>query len=789
MQRVTGQQGTINRQAPSVPVVPGILLLALALLAAACGGDPLAGTVPVVDLVASLPRAEAWGPVELIDLGTGEHKLNLIDGLYFAEREPDGRTYAWSWGDETSILLTCPAVRPRALSVTCRRLDVEPLEDLEVSVRLNGELLGVFTPGTDYADEVFETPPDLWKPGDNLFSLRYSEDVFLPDVIPGIRDTRSVAVQLDAVRILADRDRGPEPVPVTAADGRVSFPLPADAAWYLEVSEGGLLTFGAEAGAAAELVITAAADDEPAAELFRRRYRAGARKEAVAVDLGAWAGRFIRLAVSVDAARNGSGDGCFHLLAPEIRAPGAEAARPAERPSLQPGATAAAGRRPNILVYLLDALRAENLSAYGYHRRTSPVIDRLSRQGLLFRAAFSQAPNTVPSVTSLLTGRYLPFTGYGAVPDELPTLAEVFSRAGYATGFFSNNPNLGGARGYFRGFDHVGEEVFFRSKPVKDFAGLATDAFIDWAGGLPPEQPFFTYVHTIHPHNPYEAPEPFGGVFLPPGSERASVDLSTEALLDYVHGERELTGATLRRMRDFYDGDILYNDLQLGRLLAWLRQAGRGDDTAIFITADHGEELADHGGLLHGYTLYDEQIHVPLLIVPPQAAAGPLPAGRRVSGMVQLVDLAPTLFDLGRVKDPPPTEGNSLTGHFTDDPAAGAVHGTVFSSASSAYGLFTLRTGRWKYVFAPRSRHTWGMGEGLGRTRRLHYLFDLEADPGETENLVDERQITRKALQARLLDWVDEQRAADEAAGERREAPELDEETRQRLLDLGYMTE
>jgi len=788
MQRVTGQQGTNRRQAPSLPVVQGVLLLALALLAVACG-DPLAGTVPVDDLAASFPRAEAWGPVELIDLGTGEHKYNLLDGLYFAEREPNGRTYAWSWGEETSLLLNCPAVRPRALSVTCRRLDVEPLEDLEVSVRLNGELLGVFTPGTDYVDQVFDVPTELWKPGDNLFSLRYSEDVFLPDVIPGIRDTRSVAVQLDALRILAEANGGPDPLSVTAGDGRVSFPLPADAAWYIEVPEAGQLAFGVEADAAAELSVTAAADGEPAAELFRRRFPAGVRKEAIAVDLADWAGRHIRLAVSVDAARHGSGEERFHLLSPEIRAPGPEGGPPAGRPSNGPETAAAAARRPNILVYLLDALRADNLSGYGYPRRTSPVIDRLSLQGLLFHGAFAQAPNTVPSVTSLFTGRYLPFTGYGAVPEDLPTLAEVFSRAGYATSFFSNNPNVGGARGYFRGFDHVGHEVFFHSKPVKDFAGMATDAFIDWAGGLSSEKPFFAYVHTIHPHNPYEAPEPFGGIYLPPGSEGSSVDLSTEALLEYSRGERELTGPTLERMRNFYDGDILYNDLQLGRLLAWLRQSGRWEDTAIFITADHGEELADHGGLLHGYTLYDELIRVPLLVIPPRSVAGPAPAGRVVPGMVQLVDLAPTFFDLGRIADPPPTEGVSLTGHFSGDPSAGAVHGTVFSSASSAYGLYTLRTERWKYVFAPRSRHTWGMGEGLGRTRRLHYLFDLQADPGETTNLADERQVTRKALQARLLDWVDEQRAAEEAAGERGEAPELDEETRQRLLDLGYMTE
>lgn len=772
---MTGQSGIRHRWTFFTPVLGAFLMLAL-LLAGGCRQPSLEDTVRHLDLSEQLSRAEAWGPVELLDLGTGEHKLNLLDGLYFAEREPDGRTFAWSWGDETSFLLTCPSPRPCTLAICCRRLGVEQLDDLQVEVSLNGNSLGIFTPGTEYADHRLEAPAGAWLDGDNILVLHYSEDVYLPDVIPGNTDTRRVAVQMDAIRIIAGLNAGDDAKPVLAGEGRVGLPVPADVSWHFQVPLGGLLVFGSESGDPAELRVSVATDDAPPIEIYRRRIPAGGQSDQVTLDLAHWSGRFVRLTCSVDLADGAAADTgqTVHLLQPEIRAPAP--------PPAPPLPAAPAGPPPDVLVYVMDALRAGHLSAYGHPRRTSPVLDRLSRQGQLFSSAFSQAPNTAPSVKSLFTGRFLPFTGYAVLSPDHPTMAEVFSRSGYSTGLFSNNPYMGPELGFYRGFDHVAEEILFRRQPVKDFAGQATDAFINWAAELPAGRPFFAYVHTIHPHNPYQAPAPFDGAFQPAG-EGPEEDLSTEALLEYVYGQRALGDGTLQRMRDHYDGDILYNDLELGRLLAWLGNAGRDRETVIFITADHGEELADHGGLLHGFTLYDEQIHVPLILVPPAGRAAAGAPGTVITHNVRLVDLAPTLFEMSGVTEPPPTEGDPLTG-FTG-------HRTVFSSASSAAGIYTVRTGRWKYVFAPRTRHLWGMGEGLGRTRKLHYLFDLQADPGERQNLASRMQVTRKALQARLLEWIHRQSLLDNAAGdeERGRMPDFDEETRQRLLDLGYIAE
>jgi arylsulfatase A-like enzyme len=782
---MTGRSGTTRWPTLSASLFIGFVLLVL-LYPAGCRRQPsLDGTTRQADLAALFSRAEAWGPVELLDLGTGEHKLNLLDGLYFAEREPDGRTYAWSWGDESSFLLTCPAVRPRTLAICCRRLGVEALEDLLVEVFLNGNLVGTFAPGLEYVDHRLETPAGVWKEGDNHLALRYSEDVYLPDVIPGNTDTRRVAVQLDAIRIISGTEQDGEMMAVNATDDRVELPLPADVSWYVQVPEGGLLVFGGESDGAALLRVTAATDDEPATEIFRRRFRAGELRNQVILDLAWWAGRSVRLTFSVDRT-GGTGDAPgqkFQLLRPEIRAPEPMPQRASGEPETG-SAAPAGGRRPNVLVYVMDALRAGNLTAHGYQRRTSPVLDRLSRRGLLFRNAFAQAPNTTPSVKSLFTGRFLPFTGHANLPPDYPTLAEVFAGSGFVTGLFSNNPNLGPQMGYHRGFNHVAREIFFRRQPVKDFARQATDAFIRWAGSLPPAKPFFAYVHTIHPHNPYEAPFPFDQAFLAGDQREKTEDLSTEALLDFAHGERPMGAGTVERMRDFYDGDILYNDLELGRLLAWLREAGSDRDTVIIFTADHGEELADHDGLLHGYTLYDEQIHVPLILIPP--AGGP---GRVIADDVRLVDLAPTIFEMSGIREVPPLEGDSLTGFISGGTDDSEGDRTVYSSASAAVGLYTLRTGKWKYIFAPRTRHLWGMGQGLGRTRELHYLFDLENDPGEKVNLASSRQITRKGLQTRLLEWIDSQSRLNEASEDQGGMPELDEETRQRLRDLGYMME
>jgi len=785
---MTRLRGTRSRRTVSAPVFGVFLLITFALLA---GGGcrshiSLEGTVQQLDLVELFAWAEAWGPVELLDLGTGEHKLNTLDGLYFAEREPDGRTFSWSWGEETSFLLTCPAIRPRTIAIRCRRLAVEALEGVEVAVSLNGRQLGTFAPGTEYVDHRLEAPAEAWNVGDNFLALRYSDDVYLPDVFPGSRDTRRVAVQLDALLIAAGGRAAEEPEAICVEDDRIALPLPADLAWHVQAPEGGLLAFGCEPGSAMTLQVTVTTDGGSPVEVFQRRFRAGEKGNRHIVDLDKWAGRFIRLTFSVDPVEGSgaeTGQAFAHLVRPEIRTSVPDPRQIPAAPAVQAGIPADR-QPPDILIYVMDALRAGNLSTYGYQRRTSPVLDRWSRKGLLFRNAFSQAPNTTPSVKSLFTGRYLPFTGHGILSEDHQTLAQVFSRAGYATALFTNNPNLGSKVGYHRGFDHVAHEIVFRRKPVKDFARQATDAVMHWVGDIPSGQPYFAYVHTIHPHNPYEAPFPFDHMFLPPEQRDRAEDLSTEALLDFAHGEQQMGVDTLERMRDFYDGDILYNDLELGRLLAWLRVSGRNRDTVIAFSADHGEELADHGGLLHGYTLYDEQIHVPLIFLPP--SGGP---GRVIADNVCLVDLAPTVFELSGIGDTPPVEGESLTTFITGGSDAAAGNRTVYASASSAVGLFTLRTGKWKYVFAPRTRHLWGMGQGLGRTRVLHYVFDLENDPGEQINLASSDQITRKAFQARLLAWIDSQARQDDAAEDQGQMPDLDEETKQRLRDLGYLTE
>jgi arylsulfatase A-like enzyme len=784
---MTGQSGTRKRRTVSIEVLTGLLLLTLSCLpGGACRSRPsLEGTVSRIDLASQLPRAEAWGVVELLDLGTGEHKLNLLDGIYFGETGPDGSTYAWSRGEASSFLLTCPALRRRTLAFRCRRLNVKELDDLRVEVSLNGYSLGSFAPQIKYTEHRLEAPASTWQAGDNLLELSYSASVYLPDVVPGSTDTRQVSVQLDMIRILS----GPEPgevQEVVHAEGRqVNLAAPADLAWYLQLPRQAILAFGCRAGSASVLRVMVTEDGEEPIELLDRRFRAGVGEDDVVLDLAAWAGRFVRLTFSldpVDGAGGVTGSAVFHLVKPEVRAPA-----PDPPPADRTGSAGAANRpdrpQPDVLVYVMDALRAGNLSAYGYQRRTSPVLDRLSRGSLLFRNAFSQAPNTAPSVKSLFTGRFLPFTGHKTLSTDHPTLAQVFSRDGYATGLFTNNPYMGPSLGFYRGFHHVAKDILFRRQPKKDFAHQATEAFVQWAGGIPVERPLFAYIHTIHPHNPYEAPFPFDQAFTTREQWDQTEDLSTEALLGLVYGRRKMTGSTMRRMRDFYDGDILYNDLELGRLLAWLRGAGRGRETVIAFTADHGEELADHGGLLHGYTLYDEQIHVPLVLVTPSGACAVVPNN------VRLVDLAPTLFEMSGVGEPPPTEGVSLTGILEVGPLGDGTDRVVYSSASSATGLFTLRTGRWKYVFAPRTRHLWGMGQGLGRTRELHYLFDLEADPGEQVNLADRLQITRNALQARLLSWIDQQSRLEEGAGEGGRIPEFDEETRQRLLDLGYLAE
>jgi len=363
---------------------------------------------------------------------------------------------------------------------------------------------------------------------------------------------------------------------------------------------------------------------------------------------------------------------------------------------------------PDILLITLDTTRADRIGAYGYQKARTPVLDQLAREGVLFERAISPAPLTLPVHACLLTGLYPPehglrTNGYGKLPEQLPTMAEILSDEGYEAGAFVASFVLDHKFGLNRGFE-VYDDNLADAKPTQDAihrfrdGRLVVDAALKWLG-LPRSQPVFCWVHLYDPHAPYEAhTAEFGDDFAD----------------------------------SLYDGEIAYTDLQVGRLIEYLKEHPR---TIVIVAGDHGESLGDHFELQHGYTLYDSTQHVPFII---KGFPDSVP-GTRISSTVSLVDLLPTVTDLVGQPQPNGISGRSLKAGLLGQSTLESrvcYGGTDDPFLQNAWSpLRSLTTDGWRYI----------------RTTRPE-LYDLVADPQELKNLASEMPERVQEMDQQLID-------------------------------------
>lgn len=280
----------------------------------------------------------------------------------------------------------------------------------------------------------------------------------------------------------------------------------------------------------------------------------------------------------------------------------------------------------NVLIFLIDALRLDRLGCYGYARNTSPNIDAFARDAVKFTHLTPQSSWTRPSVASLLTSTYPNVHGAQGRQDvrreNMPSLAAVLAAHGYEThGIITNGnvlPTWGLGREFFRYVDRCPRTP--SGTPDADAVAAAIDTFRNAVG-----RPWFMYLHTLAPHEPYAPPDRFN-VFDPQ---------------DYHPwpGERK---AARRKMQALYDGEILYVDHLFGQLVEEMKRLGAYDNSIIAVIADHGEEFWDHGGVGHGKTLFEEQLRIPCLLKLPHNRH----AGEVRNGIIEMVDLAPTFLEL-----------------------------------------------------------------------------------------------------------------------------------------------
>lgn len=461
--------------------------------------------------------------------------------------------------------------------------------------------------------------------------------------------------------------------------------------------------------------------------------RAWRRVEADVAALGG-GGALVDLTFRIDGATDGAAtaDASVPTVAigwPMIAgtAPRGESARPTR--------ATASRKTPNVLVVLVDALRADRLSCYGHERETSPAIDALARESVRYTAAIAPASWTTPSVASLMTG--LAPRAHGVVsrerarlPDACETLAESYAEAGYATAAFVTNPIVDRRANFDQGFRTFELLPHFK-------ADAAIGAFLEWLDALPPEPraPFFAYLHLLDPHAPYSAPPPFGGRFDPGYAGELTPEFWDEMRLSWQmtreRGEEEKRKfaaekmATFKREREHcsreYDAEVAFMDDAVGRLVARLRADGLLDDTVVVLTADHGEAFFEHGFHGHGKDLHEETVRIPLLVRRPGASG----AGTVVGAPVSLVDVGATLAKITSVRPSPRSEGRSILPEDAP-PADRVVYSTIETGrtreSATEVAMDAARAVRRKAI------------EIAGAADPL-LLFDLESDPREERPL------------------------------------------------------
>lgn len=428
---------------------------------------------------------------------------------------------------------------------------------------------------------------------------------------------------------------------------------------------------------------------------------------------------------------------------------------------------------PNLLIVSWDTVRRDHLPVYGYDRPTAPFLSELAADGAVFDRAFTQDTNTSPAHASLFTGLYPHEHGNqvngNLLAEERVTLAEILSGAGYQTAaFLGGAPMKRDASGLQQGFATYDDEFADRRRDGR----LSLDRALAWLEGRDPERPFFLFAHFWDAHGPYE-PDPeellaFDSGELGPALER-------------IPKYQQLTvgGAPLTHLQpyvDRYDALIHRVDDLTRRLVAAMP-----DDTVVVVLADHGESFDErYHQLDHGAQVVDEQIRIPLVIAGPGVAPG------RVDRVVEMVDLLPTVLDLVGVERQGEVSGRSVAG-LVGGGASGSEESvewddTVFAAARAdsarvrdrGYRLVRLRrvwgvrSPQWKLVVYPAQR-----GD-------VYELFDLRADPGETENVFLSHKRQARNLLDRLEEWHPRH-------GESIDTIAVSDELRRQLRSLGYL--
>jgi len=480
--------------------------------------------------------------------------------------------------------------------------------------------------------------------------------------------------------------------------------------------------------------------------------------------------------------------------------------------------------KPNIILIVMDAVRVDHLSCYGYTRKTSPNIDGLAKEGILFENAFSTAAWSYPSHASIFTGKYPSFhrtLGKDVrLHKENTTIAEVLSREGYQTIGVSSNNLLSPINGFDKGFqkyfvfDLHYEETKLIFKNIKQCPRDFIRTLVYGLDGYTyrnlekikyflkkriKRKPFFLFTNFYNCHTPYNPPRPFKKrfcklfdriplsvmelifykIFGHPGGKIPGFDIRKLNMvsdennqISFMEREFDMSEEEWEIVKSWYDGEILYLDCVIGELVDFLKREGVFENTVFIITSDHGENFGEHGLVGHQFCLYDTLIHVPLIIVYPDV----IPRGVKISSLVSHIDIFPTILDLLGIKGyRRGIQGESLL-PFRDR----KIHDFVCAECGEfrishlhpklkvyERGYKCLRTESFKYIIS---------------ADRQEELYNIKKDPHEEINIAEQYPEKTKYFRKQLEKTIDISFFGPQELPEKRR-----EEIKKRLHLLGYI--
>jgi arylsulfatase A-like enzyme len=728
------------------------------------------------DLAAEAAIADREAPATVVLFGTPEAETFTEKGFFREDGEARGERYAWA-RREARVLFRWPETAPREAVV-----DLAPYPGVDgqaVDVQLNGVSVGRFEVPARGRHRV-SLPVARQKKGENRLTF-----VFSRVAKPGSAHERRLAATVYSLCVAAEGEpfldtlmsaAAPAPFAVTAAGGVPSLSLLGGSAvrYAIRMPAGGAaLHFTPELHAtarsardAAQLRVTLETEAGERREIWKGDARS---RDEVAVPLVAPEGTTLVLGVHAD-----GGSGTWATFeAPRLVGPGPIPSllrAPLAEGDARRGEPLARGLRgTNVVLIVLDAAGAPHFGCYGYGRPTTPAIDRLASEGVVFERAYTPAVFTLSAMGSLWTSLY-PDEHHRGVPYDAPlpkaplTIAELLGANGITTAGWVANGVAGPGFGLDRGFGEF-EEVFREHGHSADAFAKTVPAWLEVHG----ESRFFAYLHFREPHFPFDPPPPFTTRFGPDGPLPRAVR-ADQGWIDKINSGRiQLDAAAADHLVRLYDGNLAFADQEVGRLRSILEGLGLWERTVVIVTADHGEGLLEHDFVGHNKQLYEESVHIPLIVRFP---SGRGPAGLRIKALVDLLDVAPTVADifgvLGKGGSDRAFAGRSLLSVAAGAPGTPAVFTRTATGERPSYAV---RDGRFVYIRSLR----YGSEE----------LYDAVADPREKRKIAGRRPLETAYYRQLLNRWLASlRRGIDEEEGAK---AQLTPEQLENLRALGYV--